>query len=90
MTRTAARIHVSLAFEDGTFKFVALHPSLVATSARQAEQLALFAEGGFVQRGQTRRSVDGDGLESWTVTLSANMAAARYWGAKAVLARAGL
>lgn len=83
MIKTAARIHVTLAFEDGTFKFVVLHPMFVAASARQAEALAVQAEGGFVQRGQTRRDAEG-----WNVTLSANAAAARYWGPKAIAARA--
>ena len=85
MTRPAARIHVTIAFADGTFKFVALHPTFAATSARQAEQLAVQAEGGCVQRGLTRLDAEG-----WTVTLSANAAAARYWGPKAVAARASV
>jgi hypothetical protein len=88
MTRTAARIHASIAKADGSFNFVVLHSSLVATSARQAEQIAVQAEGGLLQRGQTRQGVDGNGSTVWEVTLSANAAAARYWGSKAVRARA--
>jgi hypothetical protein len=86
MSRSApARIHVALAFADGTFQFIALHPSLTATSARVAERLAVQAEGGYVQRGQTMRDDDG-----WSVTLSANAAAARYWGPVASRARNSL
>jgi hypothetical protein len=90
MIRTALRIHVSIAKADGSFDFVVLHPSLVATSAKQAEQLALQAEGGLLRRGQSRQGVDGNGTTVWEVSLSHNLEAARYWGAKAVLARTGL
>ena len=90
MTASVHRIHVSIAKADGSFDFVVLHPSLVATSAKQAERLAVQAEGGLLQRGQTRQRFDANGLPVWTVALSANAAAARYWGPKAVAARAGI
>lgn len=87
MTKPAARIHVNIAFADGRFQFFALHPSLVATTAREAERLAVEAEGGFLQRGRTHMDVDGNGTPVWSVTISANAAAARYWGPKAIRAR---
>ena len=87
MDRTAARIQVCIAFEDGTLKFVALHSSLVATSVRDAERLAVFAEGGSVKRSLTRLDTYVDGTPVWDVFLCANAKAARYWGPKAVAAR---
>lgn len=90
MPNTAAQINVAIANINGSFKFVTLHPSFVATSARQAEKLAVQSEGGYLQRRQTRKGVDGNGGSIWFVTLSETAAAARYWGPKAVAARAGL
>lgn len=87
MVKPAHRIHVSIAHADGRFQFVVLHPSLVAVTAREAERLAVQAEGGLLQRGQTRMDVDGNGTPVWSVTLSANAAAARYWGPQAIRAR---